>query len=312
LPGYVDRTLRRPLDESMLVRLVVVGGLISGTEVAKFYAQQPGLRGTQSLEQYLLDKGVDPQRLDAIKRAYAETDTVGALLLRFLAQQGADETKLRAARRALNACETAQLMAIKKGKAAKPIGEMMIELGHVSADDLTRIVSKQGMLRKVEQYTEQARVESTLAGKLGLHKPGRKIKLSVGLAAVVFAGLGLVVLLNLWTGGAFDTEVRWEEQVFGGEFNAANTTSHIRMITQHYANMMTELRRRSPRNAKHYRKMLDAYFKQLETAKISIDDPEIQHIRRTYSQLDFSALEKIPVAQLPRLSNSELEAKLKK
>jgi hypothetical protein len=295
----------------MLLRLVVLGGLVSGTDVAKFYARD-GLRGSMSLEQYLQQLGVDPSRLDAIKRAYAQTEQFGSLVLRYLKTHGADDTKLRAANRALNACETAQLMAIKKGKTAKPIGEMMVELGHISDDELEKIVGKQGMLRKIDQYEDQIKEESSLAHRLGLNRARGKLAVGLGGMAVLVGILVLVVLLNLWSQGAFSSTPEAERYIFGGGFSARDTEHHIRMINQHYANMITELRLKNLRNARHYKDMLDKYFAKLEQEKVRVEDSDVVHIRDVYAKLDLTRVQTIPAQQLPRMSVAALERRLQK
>ena len=308
MPSVSDR-LRRPLDEAMLLRLVMAIGLVKADELTKFYAGGGGRQGGQNIQEYLAARGVDVTRLDAIKRAYAETPDFGTLLLRFMRSRAADDAKLRAVNRALNACETAQLMAIKKGKRAKPIGEMMVELGHITVGDLELLVAKQGLAEKVTRYAEEARVKSTLAGRLGLDRPGRRDLLVK--AGVIALGIGLVVViaLNLWLGrGESDKSV--DELVFGGSFDPANTNQHLHMIGGHYENMLTELRLRNVRNAQEYRGRLDKYFKALEVSKVMLEDSNIQHIRKTYGRLDFSKLDAISAQELPKLSLPQLEARL--
>ena len=313
MPGYVDRYFRRPLDESMLLRVVVVSGLVSGTDIARFYATESGLSGSRSLEDYLHDLGLTPEKLDAIKRAYVQTEQVGSVILRFMRSRGADDTKMRAATRALNACETAQLMAIKKGKPAKPIGEMMVELGHITEEGLEKIISNQGMARKINHYEEQIRLEKSLPGRLGLLRLRKKLRFGrLGVGLVLLALLS-IALFNLWYLGWLEGRPDPKEAPFGGaEFRPADTRHNTALITQHYGNMLTELRFGSISNARHYKAMLDACFGALEEAGTEVDDKELEHIRRTYDRLDFQKVKDIPRKTLPLLTAEQLEKRLRR
>jgi hypothetical protein len=312
LPGYTYRAVRRPLDESMLLRVVVMSGLVSGTDIARFYATTDGLKDSMSLEEYLEQLGIDAEKLDAVKRAYVNTEQFGSLVIRFLRSRGANDAALRAASRAMNACETAQLMAIKKGRVAKPLGEMLVELGHISNDDLPRIVGKQGMARKIGEFDEQIRRESSLAGRLGLHSARERLKITVP-RLLVLAGLVVTVaLLNVWYQGAFVSAPDRSSLVFGGAFQPGDSERHLKMIDQHYRNMITELKTGSLVNARHYRKLLDEYFAALEKADVTVDDDIVAHIHKTYPKLDFKRLVRIPKAKLAALSDSDLESRLMK
>ncbi len=317
MPSISDR-LRRPLNESMLLRLVMISGLVSGTDLAKFYAADSGgLDGSQSLDEFLKQHGVDIKQLDAIKRAYAETSDFGTVLLRHLSSRHADETKLRAASRALNACETAQLMAIKKGKKARPIGGMMVELGHISTGDLDDIIHQQGMLHKIKHYAERARLNSTLAGRLGINEARKKLTLGRALPILLGVGVVLVILLNLWHRGCFDAPKGPEHEAWGGEFKPGKVDQNIKRINQHYANMITELKRVDPRdpdlrNAEHYRKLLDVCFTDMKTTKTMIDEPSVLRIRTVYLKLDFEKIKEFSVEELPSLGTADIEARLTK
>jgi len=317
LPSISER-LRRPLDESMLLRLVMISGLVSGTDLAKFYSTGGGgLDASKSLEQFLTEQGVDAQQLEAVKRAYAETSDFGTELLRHLRNRHADETKLRAARRALNACETAQLMAIKKGKKSRRIGEMMVELGHLNAGELDELIHQQGMLHKIKHYSEQARLKSTLAGRLGLDEAGKKLTLGKVLPAVLVVGLAIVVLLSLWHRGCFDSSLKPEREAWGGAFNPGKVNHNINKINEHYANMITELKKVDPQNpdftgAERHRGLLDTCFADLKKTKTMIDEQSVLHIRQVYRNLDFEKIKQFSAAELPSLGTADIEAKLSK
>ncbi len=312
MPGYADRYFRRPLDESMLLRVVVVSGLVSGTDIAKFYAKESGLSGTQTLEEYLHELGISAEKLAAVKRAYVQTDQFGSVIIRYLQSRGADEAKMRAASRALNACETAQLMAIKKGKPARPIGEMMVELGHITHDALERIITNQGMARKINQYEKQIQHENSLAGRLGLNRLRDKLKISKSGVALLVLVLLVVGLFNAWYLGGLESHPDKNAIVFGGKFNPGDTNQHIKMISQHYSNMITELKADNLPNARHYRDMLEDYFTALKKAGVDLDDSDIERIHEVYSKLNFEKIKGIPRGTLPRLSTQELEKRLSK
>jgi hypothetical protein len=295
----------------MLLRVVLGCGLITPEELTKYYAQGSG--GVQSLHQFLVAHGVDVHRLGAIRRAYAETVDFGSALIKHLRNvRHVDDARLRAANRALNACETAQLMAIKKGRRAKPIGEMMVELGHITAAELDQLIINQGMLQRVQRYTEEARQHSSLLGRLGLTDLRRKISAGrVGLACLVCV-LALVIFCNLRRGGLIGSTPTREAEIFGKPFDPHDIDQHIKMTMQHYRNMMTELRLKHVSSAKHYRQLLDTYFTALDQAGMPVEDQQMRHIQNVYERLDFEKVYDIPAAEMPKLTDLELEARLRR
>jgi hypothetical protein len=308
--GIANPTQRRPLDDSMILRMVVVSGLVSGTDVARFYARQSAVQGTQSLEEYLQELGIDRVRLEAVRRAYLQTEQFGSLLLRYLRTHGADQTGLRAASRALNACETAQLMAIKKGKAAKPIGEMMRELGHVDERGLQAILRKQALPAMLEELEAVIRQESSLAGRLGLDRFRAALRTHRRLVALLVAALLLTAGFNLWYLGILDGAPGERQTLFGGSFDPRDAEGNARIIAQHYRNMMIELRNGSPGNAQHYRGNISKCFRLLEEADAVPRDAEVDHIRKTCDRLDFARLKHLPASRLPTMTRTELEKEL--
>ena len=303
MPSVSDR-VRRPMDESMLLRLVVVSGLMRGSDLAKFYGEGAGgLDGSRSLEEFLIAGGVDPEQLKVVKRAYVETSDFGSTLIEGLRARHAAEQEIRSMRKALNVCETDQLLCIKRGEAPLPIGEMLVERGLLSRAELQNIIRQQGMITKIERYSSEARVRATLVGRLRLRELRERLRGGRAAALLLGAGLALVILVNLWLTGAFGSA----PDLFS---RAGSPAQHARNVQACYGNMLAELRRRQVANAEYYRGQLHEYFQRLDRAKITLDDPEAGHVRGTYPALDFGALEQIPARELPRLSGPELEKRL--
>jgi hypothetical protein len=295
----------------MLLRLVLACGLITHKDIAGYYARRGASTGVRSLQQFLLSHGVDLSSIDAVRRAYAETIDFGSLIINHLRNvRHLDETRLRAARRALNACETAQLMAIKKGRPAKPIGEMVVDLGHITAAELDQLVVDQGMLQRVRRYAEEARRQPSLAERLGLDGLRRKLTPRRLALAGLVAVLAVVAYCNLCGEGPRGAMTR-EMEVFGREFEPHDTEQHIKMTVRHYGNMMTELRLGRVDNAEHYRRLLATYFAAMELAGVPVEDQQMLRIRNTYKKLVFEKVREIPAAELSGLSDLEVEARLR-
>jgi len=300
MPSISER-FRRPLDESMLLRLVMVSGLMRGSDLARFYTEGGGgLDGSSSLDEFLVANGVDPEQLKIVKRAYVETHDFGSTLVQALQLRHAGPDELSAVDRALNACETEQLLQIKRGETAMPIGEMLVERGLLTREDLQAVIAQQGMLSKIERYTTEARERTTLAGRLGR---AQDFLASRATSLAVIGGLILVVLLNLWLAGALERP--------RDPFDKAGTPEqHADNLKAHYRNLLDELRRGRPENATYYRDLLEGYFRRLDQSKVVLDDGEAAHIRRVYKKLDFERLGTIPSRELPGMSAGELEQRL--
>jgi hypothetical protein len=303
MPANVSERLRRPMDESMLLRLVMVSGLMSGSDLAKFYSQDGGgLDGSRTLEEFLTAGGVDGDHLNSIKRAYVETSDFGSTLIEGMYMRRAEEARIREMRKALNVCETEQLLAIKRGQPPLPIGEMLVDRGLLARAELEKIIQQQGMISKIERYTSEVRRRPTMGERLGLD--GLRERLAgAGAAVAAVALLLLVVLANLWWAGA----LRVSPDLFA---SARNDAEHVRNLQSHYGNMLTELRRGQSANAEYYCGLLEKYFERLDRRKIVLDDQEVRHIREILGTLDFSRLEEIPPRDRLRLSPAELEKRL--
>jgi hypothetical protein len=300
MPSISER-FRRPLDESMLLRLVMVSGLMRGSDLARFYTEGGGgLDGSESLEEFLLANGVDAEQLKIVRRAYVETHDFGSTLVRTLHLRHAGADELRALDRALDACETEQLLQIRRGETPMPIGEMLVERGLLSREDLQAVIVQQGMLSKIERYTTEARERTTLAGRWNRARDFLADRVT---SLAVIGGLLLVVLVNLWLAGAFERR--------RDPFDRARTPEqHAEHLRACYRNMLDELRRRQPDNAGYYRETLERYLQRLDESKVVIEDPEVARIRRVARSLDFDRLGTIPAGELPGMSAPELERRL--
>jgi hypothetical protein len=304
LPSVSER-IRRPMDEPMLLRLVMVSGLIRGSDLAKFYSQGGGgLDGSRTLEEFLTASGVDPQQLAIVKRAYVETSDFGSTLIDNLHLRRADDQKIRAMRKALNVCETEQLLAIKRGEPPLPIGEMLVERGLLTRAELDGVLRQQGMLTKIERYTSEHRERSsrTMAERMGLGGLRARIR-GQGVAVAAVAVLALVIVANFWWAGAF----RNKPDLFS---SARGAEDHARNLGAFYANMLAELRHRQGANAEYYRGQLRQYCERLDRDKIVLPDQDSLHIRATFAALDFDRLAEIPPRDLPRLSAADIEKRL--
>lgn len=312
MPSISER-VRRPLDESMLLRLVLVTGLIRGSELAKFYAAGGGgLDGSKTLEDFLLEHGVDSAQLSTLKRAYVETHNFGTTLVDYLRARHADEDKLAAAAADLSVCETEQLMDIKSGKPPRPIGEMMVERGHINAGEIDELIRRQGMMQKFRRYSEAHREMSTLAGRLHLKELRARLKRAKMLPIVLAVALLIAIVWNLWSFGVLRTAADPVFPGIRGNFAAErNHDPHVRNIYSHYANLIDALRSRDMTAAEHYRGALDTYFQRLSEEKVHIEDLAVVRIQSLYSVLDFGKLKDIPPRDLPLISLEELEARLR-
>jgi len=291
------------MDESMLLRLVMVSGLVSGSDLAKFYsAGGGGLDGSQTLEEFLASRGVDAQHLNVLKRAYVETTDFGSTLLESMYLRRADEARIREVRKALNVCETEQLLAIKRGEPPLPIGEMLVERGMLSRQDLDGIIRQQGMISRIEHYTSEVRRRPDAIERLGLGGVRSRL-LGKGTAVAAAIGLLLVLLANLWWAGAF----RSQPDPFA---LAGGPEEHARNVRAGYGNMFAELRRGQTANAEHYRGQLDGYIERLDQAGVVLNDAEVARIRGVLPKLDLTRIGEIAPGDRLRLSQQELEKRL--
>ena len=299
MPSVSER-LRRPMDESMLLRLVMVSGLMRGSDLARFYSEGGGgLDGSRTLEDFLLASGITVEQLNVVKRAYVETSDFGSTLLEGMRMRRADEQSVREMRKALNVCETQQLLAIKRGEAPAPIGEMLVAQGRLSRQELDRIIHQQGMLTRIERYSSEARDRAAVSWRDRL----RALVAGKGTAFAAGALLVVVILANLWLAGAF----RSTPDLFA---SARNSGEHARNVRAYYGNMLSELRRGQTANAEYYRGLLKDYLERLAAAKIALADEEADRIAGVYSSLDFAAIEKLPPPQRMALPQADLEKRL--
>jgi hypothetical protein len=297
----------------MLLRMAVMTGLISGTAVAKFYATvgSPGSASRTSLEDYLATQGVETARIEALKRAYAETSDFGTLLLQQLRNKHVDEAKIRGVARALNACETAQLMALRKCKTAKPIGEMMVELGHVSQEEVDQIVQAQAVIKRVDGYEIEARARASLAGRLGLlDAQGRLHRNRLIATAAAVCAIAVAIAVNVVVfGNKRDDTIT--DPTAPQAIPKSDAAAHARMLRQHYGNMLTELRMRNPGNAEHYRRKLLEHARFLTESGMQIEDAAIRRMVVGCPELNFARLSDVNPVDLARMTDAQLEARMR-
>lgn len=303
MPSISER-LRRPMDESMLLRLVLVAGLMSGTDLAKFYAQGGGgLDGSRSLEDFLAEHGVDAEQLKVLRRAYVETRNFGSVLLEYLSIRHAPPDRLREVERAMTCCETEQLVQIRRGQTPLPIGEMLVERRIIARQDLMAIIEQQGMARKIERYTSEAHQRATLAGRMRLPEVQAWLARHPAAPTLLAAGVVLAVGLNLLVFGSFGGR--------GDPFRAArNPAEHAANLSREHARMLAEARRLQYANAEFHRRRLADYLRRLAEAKVVLEDAESQHVKDVLPTLDFQLAGRIPAQELLALTPAELEKRL--
>jgi len=285
----------------MLFRLVLASGMVRGPELVRFYYRElnrPG--GPRPLEQILVRHGVEARQILSLKRAYVETPDFGAALLTHVSTRVGGPARASRIEKELGACETEQLLKIRRGEPPAPIGQMLVRRGLISERELHQALELQGLMTRAERYAAEAGVDRSLAGRLA--PPELRGRLP---AAALVAGTILVaaVLADLWLTGALCRRA----DRFGA---ARGEEDHVRNLAGLYEGMLDEVRLGETRQAEACRGRIWEYFGQLTGAGVRLRDPRARHIQQACGDLDFGRLVAIDPRDLPRMSDEDLETAL--
>jgi hypothetical protein len=235
-----------------------------------------------------------------LKRAYVETRDLGSELVACVGERAAG--RLRAARieKELGACETEQLLRLRRGEPAAPIGEMLVRRGLITERELSQALARQGLFERAERYAAGPGGESSAAARLGLARMRRSLPAVLAAAGLLLAAAAYG---SLWAAG------------FPGRppdrFGAARgEDEHVRNLAAIYEGMLDEVRLGRIAEAEACRGRVREYLRRLSAAGIRLRAPEAARIERACGALDFRRLGVVNPDDLPRMSGEELEAAL--
>jgi len=272
---------RRPLDDSMLIRLALMSGLVSTEEVEEFYRLErlPAGKPT-SFEEFLGSKGGDMARLEIVRRAYVETSDFGLHVVRYCRSRGISEEALGRLERALGDCETQQLLMVREGETPPRIGEMLVERGLIRRSALGEIVRQQGMIGRIARYDEARRARRRWPVRLGLLGADGRVhrrRLAIYAAVVALGAAGAVSLS--WPRSS-------KHPIFGDlrgpEARPEAQALHDANLLGHYDNLLRALKERRYADAEDYRGRLRGYFRDLEAAGVNLLGGKAVDLRRRY------------------------------